>query len=690
MYNVQYDIETLSGRLSLIGETVSHFRIASKLGDGTMGVVYRGVDTILDKPVTIRILMWGRKWNEESLARFQREAEAVSKLRHPSITAIYEFGVQNDLPYLVTEYTEGETLDKILKNGPMPVQRLLDIGIQIADALSLAGEKGIIHRDIRPGNIMLTDQGQVKILDFGLAKILEADRSTSRDGVPTADSRLLGTVQYKSPEQELGAELDPRTDIYSTGVVLYEMAAGTPPFTGPSPSAVIANILNQPLPALSAYNRRVAPALEKVITKCLEKKREERYKNASELLAALQALPREIAVAADANGMDKSLPLSSPPAQAPPQTPPSNTSKRQPSNLPGAPKEGSRQSAANPSPVEPASKEQAADSVTRKLIPGIFTAFRKAVGTTIHVLRRLIIFIAWGYSAACIVLFSTQFFRPGAFKSLGPVLTWLHILTEPAVNYLTSVLAFKTIYLNFNFLFVGLAIAVWILQLAITAPLGWLESRIYDPLQLRGKNTNILQSPSGPVASYGTRTSLLREYAASKRLLSDVKREMAFLALDVVGSTKMKIGEDKISIEHAFSEYKKFLERIFRECNCYKSAWTPDGVMTCFLSVDEAAAAGKKLLTDLDWFNTDVHQLRTKFQVRCGLNLGEVLFPDDKQLQEISDEAIDLAGHLQKYADPDTLWVSKETYERLQDHSGFIPTDKKVDNHDVFVWQKPA
>lgn len=173
-------------------------------------------------------------------------------------------------------------------------------------------------------------------------------------------------------------------------------------------------------------------------------------------------------------------------------------------------------------------------------------------------------------------------------------------------------------------------------------------------------------------------------------MLNAVKKELAFLSIDVIGSTKMKVGEEKIAIEHAFAEYKKFLERIFREQQAYKVAWTPDGVMTCFLSVDDAAKAARSLLVDLDWFNRDVHQLRSNFRVRCGLNFGEVLFPEDKPLEEVSDEVIDVAGHLQKYAEGDTLWVSEEAYNRLLDRSGFAPIDRQVDNRNVLVWRKPS
>ena len=184
--------------------------------------------------------------------------------------------------------------------------------------------------------------------------------------------------------------------------------------------------------------------------------------------------------------------------------------------------------------------------------------------------------------------------------------------------------------------------------------------------------------------------SLLRDYAAAKRILGEVKKELAFLSIDVVGSTKMKVGEDKIVVEHAFTEYKKFLEHLFHEYRAYKVAWTPDGVMSCFPSVEDASTMARKLLVELDWFNRDVHQLRIKFHVRCGLNAGEVMVPDTKPLEDISDETIDVAGHLQKYAAVDSLRVSGDVYRSLASREDFVQVPRQVDNRDVYAWQKPS
>jgi len=155
----------------------------------------------------------------------------------------------------------------------------------------------------------------------------------------------------------------------------------------------------------------------------------------------------------------------------------------------------------------------------------------------------------------------------------------------------------------------------------------------------------------------------------------------------VVGSTKMKIGEDKLVIEHAFAEYKRFIERILSSNNCWKVAWTPDGIMCAFFSVNEALRAGQEVLNQLPWFNDGVHQLRTKFHVRCGINSGDVVFPEDKNMEDVSDENVDVAGHMQKYAAPDSIWLSREVYEELGNQDGFVPVpDQQVDGHMVYAW----
>src|SRR3990167_5411228 len=279
---------------TMLGETISHFKITEKLGQGGMGVVYRGIDLDLDRPVAIKVLPPESQQDEDSVARFLREAKTASKLQHPAITTIYEFGVKGNLRYLVMEYIEGKTLKQILKNGSLPIRQLLEITIQVADALSLADEKKIIHRDIKAENIMLTDRGQVKILDFGLAKMVEKTGPLAPDHFQTAGGVGMGTITHMSQEQALGAGGDFRPHIYSTGVVIFEMATGQLPFGGSSANVVLAKILNQPAPSPSDLNPEMPPSLEKLIRKCLEKNREQRYQSAANLLMDLRAIKHEV------------------------------------------------------------------------------------------------------------------------------------------------------------------------------------------------------------------------------------------------------------------------------------------------------------------------------------------------------------------------------------------------------------
>ncbi len=684
----------------MIGETLSHFKITGKLGQGGMGVVYRGMDLNLDRPVAIKVLPAESQHDEDSIARFLREAKTASKLQHPSITTIYEFGVKEDLRYLVMEFIEGKTLKEMLKQGALPIRQILEIAIQVSDALSLADEKGIIHRDIKSENIMLTDRGQVKILDFGLAKMVEKTGPVSRD-FQTSAGLVMGTVSHMSPEQALGAELDARTDIYSTGVVLFEMATGTLPFTGNSPNVVLAKILNQPPPSPIDYNQEVTPSLERVIFKCLEKNRDQRYQNAVRLLVDLRANKQEIDSARPWSGtvimpgrdvrgpsasesLDNLVPTAAASAAAPP------AGMAHPRTAGGG-------TVALPSTVTDSGGMPRAGSgaiAARVPISPSARAWRLRACLVVANLRRALAVAGAVYAMACIAYFALPIFRVERTHG-SSVVRVLHVAIDPVLALITSIISFELTYQNFNFLLIGLALLTYILQQVVTGRLEWLETWIRKPLLVKATTGIVVTAAqSRAIAQSGaqqaSRMSLLRDYAAAKRILTEVKKELAFLSIDIVGSTKMKVGEDKIVVEHAFTEYKKFLERMFREFRAYKVAWTPDGVMSCFSSVEDAAAAARKLLAELDWFNRDVHQLRSRFHVRCGLNVGEVLVPDNKPLEEISDEVIDVAGHMQKYADVDSLWISGEAYQHLADRENFTKQDKQVDNREVYTWRRPS
>jgi serine/threonine protein kinase/Tol biopolymer transport system component len=286
--------------MPLAGQQISSYNILSLLGRGGMGEVYLAQDTRLGRKVALKLLTASSTKDEGRLRRFQQEARAASALNHPNILTIYEIGQVDNQRFIATEFIEGETLRKLLERTKMAVQQVLDVAMQVAGALAAAHQAGIIHRDIKPENVMLRQDGYVKVLDFGLAKLMEQQVPALNTEAPTVakvdtdPGIIMGTVTYMSPEQARGEKVDARTDIWSLGVVTYEMVAGCAPFAGRSSSDVIASILQKEPAPLARYSSDVPPELQWMVSKALRKDRDERYHSAKELLGDLKNLRQEL------------------------------------------------------------------------------------------------------------------------------------------------------------------------------------------------------------------------------------------------------------------------------------------------------------------------------------------------------------------------------------------------------------
>jgi serine/threonine protein kinase len=291
----------------MISESISHYRILHRIGSGGMGEVYMAKDTELDRVVALKILRADVASNPDRLNRFVQEAKAASALDHPNVAHIYEIGEAEGVSYISMQYVEGTTVESMIQESPMQANKIVTIAMQAADALEEAHSKGIIHRDIKPSNLMVTQRGQVKVLDFGLAKVSpplqQSDMSNLITQVETVPGMIVGTIQYMSPEQALAKPVDHRTDIFSLGTSLYQMATGRLPFSGETPTETLNLVINANPEAIARFNPKIPYELERIIRKCLEKEPDRRYQSARDLLIDLRHLQRESTSGERAVGM---------------------------------------------------------------------------------------------------------------------------------------------------------------------------------------------------------------------------------------------------------------------------------------------------------------------------------------------------------------------------------------------------
>lgn len=667
----------------MIGKNFGPYRIESKLGEGGMGVVYRAMDTDLDRPVAIKTLLdesgGSGSSGSDSVARFMREAKAASRLQHPSIMTIYQFGVEEGIRYLVMEYIDGKTLKKMISGRPLSISEGVDIAIQVADGLAVAHEKGVVHRDLKPENVMVTSRGQVKILDFGLAKLHEGDKPLSDETevnfYKTTVGTVLGTVSNMSPEQARGEVVDAKSDIFALGILMYEMGCGRNPFIAPTAQATMANILTKEPDLISDMNPAVSPDLERLIHLCLRKRASERP-TANEAVSELKRIQTTLSArdlqAPDLSGggYGSAAGFSTQPQT---QQLPASGSKLQLDS-------GSRLASRAPS------APSARSSWTKS---GVIPRIREIY----YLIKLARIVVQW---ASLVIPFSFFFYmmvsggliRPQVVEGTS-IFTFVKALVIPVLEFTEKVFTFRPVIEGWNLMLAGLGLVAFAVRHLLLLPFEqgehWAKTQF-----IRSKAPAQRAGASGSAdRGVSERLSLLREYSEAQRTLSQGKRHLAFLSIDIVGSTKMKMGEDQLVIEHAFAEWRKFIERILRTSNCWKVAFTPDGIMCAFMTARDAKRAGQTVLNELPWFNDGVHRLRTPFSVRCGIHVGEVIFPEDKPLEEVSDEVIDVAGHMQKYANQDSLWISREVLHELEDadKDGFFQVDRDVDNRITYEWR---
>ncbi len=647
----------------MIGTDFGNYRIEQKLGEGGMGVVYLAVDKNLDRRVALKMLAGGASQDGEIVSRFLREAKAASRLQHPAIVTMYHFGLEGETRYMVMEYVEGKTLRKVIAGKPLGIGQAVEFAIQIADGLVTAHENGVVHRDLKADNIMVTPRGQVKILDFGLAKLKSKQVSPDDETVfRTQFGMVVGTVTTMSPEQAIGKEVDASSDVFSFGVVLYQMATGKLPFEGPTPQATLALILNQEPTPSCPLNPDIPPELDRLIQHCLQKGSVFRP-SARELLGKLKNIQASLSGSKlmDAQFRTADVPASAPGAASASRSLPATTTSS-----------GSTKVASGVRP-----QFTFADIAARKACYYSLKSVRVVV--SIATLAVPLSYLAYfGISGGAV--------RADALEGTA-ALHFVQAMVTPALALSDKFLALHTQIGGWNFLLLGFALLTFLARYPLLLPFTfaehWAKTR---KLKAEAGSPQVV-GMTATAGSSDSRLTLLREYAETRKALYEDKKRLAFYAFDVVGSTKMKPGQDQLVVEHAFAEFKKYVERILDLNGCWKSSWTPDGAMCAFPDARAAVKAAQEVLRGLDWFNAGVHILSHTFRLRSGVHCGEVVFPDDKNIVEISNFVIDVAGHLQKHSEENALWISSDVMDALQDVDGFSPVDEPVDGFKVFSWR---
>ncbi len=477
----------------MIGTTVGNYRIDEKLGAGGMGVVYRATDKQLGRPVAIKTLTLGPTMQREFLARFLREARAESQLQHPCVVIIHQLSMESDPPYIVMEYVEGRTLKDLISGKPLPVGQLCEIAIQVADGLAAAHEKDIVHRDIKSQNIMLTPRGQVKILDFGLAKIKEAGKpaaapvdiektmvfgegameeeaaseaETIQDFKTTAGT-IMGTASNMSPEQALGTEVDARSDIFSFGVTLYEMATGLMPFDTGTPAATLLAILQKDPTPVIQVRPEIPAELARLIHQCLAKERtfrptaadlREDLKKIQASLSANRVVDsgvRTVLQQAGIGMLSGTQPPAEPSAVAPPGTAPISSA-----GAGAAPLESpvfERPVLVRP---EAAGPRAPSGSQARKELYWAFKLTRMAVSWMT---------LAWALSFVLYFLLLGGMLQPKKLEGTA-VMAFLQAVVVPLVSWVKSVITIRLAFRNWDFVLLGVGVAALVVRALILIP----------------------------------------------------------------------------------------------------------------------------------------------------------------------------------------------------------------------------